>query len=413
VTTAVCDDRLESTPIPRGRGRRLLFVKDRLAWPRSSGHDVHTYYLMKALAESGNAVALATLDRPADAAIDGLTLAARFSFTERTPSVPPDGAIPISLTKWQEKFRSYWGIDRAKIGWVAAAAKAFDADAVVVVGLNVLPYLGGVTDCQRVWYAADEWVWHHLSQVKPFRPGTWKELKPALVKGLYERVYAPMLDRVWVVSDSDAKTYRRVTGYDHTDVMPNGVDADYFAPGEEPVVSNSCTFWGRLDFGPNVQALEWFVGKVWPRVRAKVPDARFDVFGFHPTSEVEKLAGRDGVTLTPDVPDLRPVVRSRAVAVLPFVSGGGIKNKLLEAAAMGMPVVATPRVTAGVMGTPPVVSASSPTGFADALVRLWADVAERDRLGKAAREWVVNNHTWAACANTALTGMGFTAKERA
>src|SRR5205807_9546105 len=104
-----------------------------------------TYYLMKALGEARHAVALATLDRPTDAAVDGLTLAARFSFAERTPSVPAEGTIPIPVTKWQEKFRSYWGVDGAKVRWVAAAAKAFDADAVIVVGLNVLPYLGGVT----------------------------------------------------------------------------------------------------------------------------------------------------------------------------------------------------------------------------------------------------------------------------
>jgi glycosyltransferase involved in cell wall biosynthesis len=359
---------------------------------------------MKALADAGHSVALSTLDRPTDAALDGLTLAARFSFAERTPSVPAEGAIPVQLTKWQEKFRSYWGIDREKIRWVAAAANAFHADGVVVVGLNVLPYLGGVTGRLRIWYAADEWVWHHLSQWKWTHVGSWKELKPALVKGLYERAYASLLDRVWFVSDQDARAYRWVTGRRNSDVVPNGVDAEYFAPGDEIPIPNSCTFWGRLDFGPNVQAIEWFIGKVWPRVRARVPDARLDIFGFHPTAAVERLAGRDGISLTPNVSDLRPEVRARMVAVFPFVSGGGIKNKILEAAAMGIPVLATPRVTAGLAGDPPVVTAESPGDFAKELIQLWQEAPRRTRLGQAARDWVTANHTWSAAARAALAG---------
>lgn len=413
MTTATCDDRLNPAGTAEAGPRRWLFVKDRLAWPRSSGHDVHAYHLMRALIEAGHSVGLATITRPTDAAVDGLSLGARFSFAERTPSVPADGTIPIPLTKWQEKFRSYWGIDPARIRWVAAAATAFDADAVVVVGLNVLPYLGAITGRLRVWYAADEWVWHHLSQVKAFRPGTWEELKPAAVKGLYERVYAPSLDRVWLVSDADATAYRRVTGFRHTDVMPNGVDADFFCPGEEAVLPNSCAFWGRLDFGPNEQAVEWFVKKVWPRVRAKVPDARFDVFGFQPTPAVVNLLGRDGTSLTPDVPDLRPEVRARAVTVLPFVSGGGIKNKLLEAAAMGLPIMATPRVTAGLAGRPPVATAASPDTFADELVRLWQDGPRRAEQGDALRSWVTEHHTWSAAAKTAIDGLACTTRIRA
>src|SRR5439155_9123833 len=106
-----------------------------------------------------------------------------------------------------------------------------------------------------------------------------------------------------------------------------------------------------------------------------------------------------------------PEVRARAVAVLPFVSGGGIKNKLLEAAAMGLPVLATPRVTAGLGGSPPVAAAGSAAGFADELIRLWGDPAARARLGTACRAWVTEHHTWAAVAAKAAAGLG--AKERA
>jgi hypothetical protein len=98
-------------------------------------------------------------------------------------------------------------------------------------------------------------------------------MRPAAVKGLYERAYGPLLDRVWVVSEADRRAMRWVAGARAVDVLPNGVDADYYAPRAAAVERETCAFWGRLDFGPNIQALEWFCGRVWPAVRRARPSA--------------------------------------------------------------------------------------------------------------------------------------------
>jgi glycosyltransferase involved in cell wall biosynthesis len=277
----------------------------------------------------------------------------------------------------------------------------------VVVGLNVLPYLGAVETALRVWYAADEWAWHHLSLVRPFQPSTWGNVREAFVKGLYERAYGPLLDRIWLVTDADRRAMRLVAGTDRLDVLPNGVDGEHFVPRPVTERERSCTFWGRLDFGPNVQALEWFCRHVWPLVCTEVPDARFTVYGFRPTDEVRVLTGRDRIELVPDLPDLRDEVARQAVVVLPFVSGGGIKNKLLEAAAMGKAIICSPRACGGLRldGVPPLCVAKSPGDWARELVRLWGDAAERSRLGTAARRWVVERHSWEAAARAALAGL--------
>ena len=143
---------------------RLLFVKDALAWPRSSGHDVHCFHMMRALAGLGHEVSLATVNRPVEEAVSGLPLRSYVCLSEWAHA--SDDSAPLPLSRMQERFRSYWGIEPARIRAVADAARACEADAVVVVGLNVLPYLGGVNGRLRVWYAADEWAWHHLSQVQ-------------------------------------------------------------------------------------------------------------------------------------------------------------------------------------------------------------------------------------------------------
>jgi glycosyltransferase involved in cell wall biosynthesis len=164
-------------------------------------------------------------------------------------------------------------------------------------------------------------------------------------------------------------------------------------------------FWGRLDFGPNIQALEWFCGKVWPIVRARVPDASFTIIGFQPTDTVRALASAPGITLTANLRDLRSSARAHAAAVLPLVSGAGIKNKLLEAAALGLPVVCTPLATGGLRGQPPLLAAAAPDAFAGHLVDLWRTPGRREELGAAMRSWVVTHHTWDATARDAMAAL--------
>ncbi|QEG32458.1 D-inositol-3-phosphate glycosyltransferase [Gemmata obscuriglobus] len=383
---------------------RLLFVKDSLSWPRSSGHDVHCFHMMQALTRLGHEVGLLTAADPLPEAVAGLPLSFQRTFPKR--GEPADGPVPNY--RWlQRKFQGYWGIDENRVRCVGQSALDMGADGVVVVGLNVLPYLGAVKGKLRVWYAADEWAWHHTSQVRLFQRHTWGEFKQALVKGLYERAYRSMLDRVWVVTNADRRAMRLVAGVRGIDVVPNGVDAEHFKPQDVPQRERSCTFWGRLDFGPNVQALEWFCGKVWPRVRAAHPDATFTVYGFSPTPAVRALVGRDGIELIPDLPDLRPAVASHQVVVFPFVSGGGIKNKFLEAAAMGKPIVCSSVALNGLRSPSESGTrlAKSPEDWAGALSELWSDAGKRAAAGTAARAWVVRHHSWDTAARTASEGL--------
>jgi glycosyltransferase involved in cell wall biosynthesis len=147
-----------------------------------------------------------------------------------------------------------------------------------------------------------------------------------------------------------------------------------------------------------VDALKWFLRRIWPVIRAAHPAASFHLFGFNPTEEVRILAQAPGVSLHPDLPDLREEVLRRQVVVLPFMSGGGIKNKLLEAAALGMPIVCTRKALSGTLGNPPMRVAKRPGEWLAALGEFWGNPAARATAGAAARKWVVANHTWAAAA---------------
>ena len=378
---------------------RLLFVKEHLSWPRSSGHDVHAYHMMRSCAALGHDVSLATSRTPSPDAVAGLPLEKVYAFG----AWPTSSAAP-ALTWLQKKFRDFYGVPEREVLAIGEIARDNRADATIVVGLRVLPYFAALSGRLRVWYAADEWTLHHLSQVRLGDGRMIENLNQAVVKGLYERSHRRLIDRVWVVSQPEQRAMRWFAGMSNVDVLPNGVDSAYFAPGPEVVEARTAVFWGRLDFGPNVQALEWFCKNVWPLIRRETPDAQFTIIGFQPSGHVRQLAASPGISLMPDVADLRSTVRRHAVVVLPFVSGGGIKNKLLEAAALGRPIVCTQAATGGLRGSAkaPLTMARDAEGFARALSELWRDPARQQTIGAALRQWVLEEHSWTEIAREAM-----------
>jgi glycosyltransferase involved in cell wall biosynthesis len=390
---------------------KFLFVKYDLHWPRAAGHDVHAYEMAKALGSLGSAVGLATVVRPTEAALDGLKLdlgvhslaPTRWS----TGSVCKVSCPPPPLTYLQRRFIRYWGIEAEWVETTCALVKQIQPDVVIAPNVQFLPLLAAIDGPIRVWYPADEYCRHHLSQFKLFAPKSWKHFLFAMINALYERTYAPCYDRAWVVTPQEAWAMRWLANARAVDIIPNGVDAEHYQPMEGQQISNSCVFWGRLESGPNVDAVKWFSRCVWRTVKTRSPSAEFYVYGFSPNRAIQRLAD-EGVKIIADAPDLRQSVCCCQVAVLPFISGGGIKNKLLEAAALGMPIVASPLACQGLEfnGGTPLVQAKSPREWVASLLALWQDVDLRRRLGHAARSWVVTQHTWEAAARRVLSALG-------
>ena len=382
---------------------RLLFVKHSLASPRASGHDVFCYHMMQSLAELGHEVSLATAVETSPEARAGLALSGHWTlgFCPRG-----SGVQYRSPTYLQRRFQSYWGIHPAQVRAVAELADHLRPHAVIAAGLEGPAYLTALRHTVRVWYAADEWVWHYLTQLRT-GGDIRTHLNQALIKGLYERTHMPAIDRVWVVSRGERHAMRWIAGAPAVDVVPLGVDARYYRGAPTPGSGRTAIFWGRLDFGPNVQGLQWFCDRVWPRVRAVAPDAQFTIVGFNPVEAIQSLHGCSGIRVRADVPDLRGEVDANAVVVLPLVSGGGVKNKLLEAASMAKAILCTPRACLGLEpdGTWPLEQASSPEDWTRALIRLWSDDRRRTALGMAARQWVTARYSWRAAASCAVTGL--------
>jgi glycosyltransferase involved in cell wall biosynthesis len=181
---------------------------------------------------------------------------------------------------------------------------------------------------------------------------------------------------VTVVADMDAAAIRASVPGTRVEVIPNGVDAERFRPRPEAdIVAGSIAFVGAMSFPPNVAAARWFTRDVLPRIRQANPDVTFTIVGRDPTPAVLALADDPAVTVTGAVDDVRPFLARAAVVVAPMVSGSGIKNKVLEAMAMGRPVAATSLAAEGVVAEAgrDLVVADGPAAFAAAVASILAD----------------------------------------
>jgi glycosyltransferase involved in cell wall biosynthesis len=380
---------------------RILFVKESQNFPRSSGHDVHGFHMMQELDRLGHSIGLLTSSQTSERAVEGVNLVFNRQFSD-LPKPKSNEVLP----GLQGRFVSYWGIAPERPHQIAELVESERFDAVVVVGLHVLPYLGSVRNTMRVWYAADEWLWHHWSQVRLFRPSSWQEIKVGAIKGLYERAFNRTTDRVWAVTSKDQSALGWVMGAKHVDVLPNGVDTDHYLPLSVEKTPRSIVFWGRLDFGPNLDAVRWFGENVWEKLRKKHPEAVWRVFGFCAQDAIRELQRRFEFELIVDLPDLRSEVQRSEIVVLPFVSGGGIKNKLLEAAAMGMPILASAKALNGISKSRGAVeTASNANDWILKLEQMWADAQRLRSDGLTNRDWVNKEYTWHAAAKIAESGL--------
>ena len=378
---------------------KVLFVKHSLDWPLSRGHDVYSYYMMKALGRLGHEVYLATSHGASPEALGGLDLRAHFHLD--------DGATPtsdITLAWLHRRMQSYYRVVERGLSVLRERIALLQPDAVIGVAVEGLAYLPAADGTVRVWYPGDELALSHFSQCLCRHPAVISNVRQGAMNALYERSYARFVDRVWVVSEEERRAMRWVAGIRTVDVLPIGVDTDVYRPNGGCARQPTAVFWGRLDAAPNVQALEWFCDHVWPSLIDREPNARFTIIGFSPSERVARLGRQLGVEVVPDVPDLSHYVLPRSVAVLPFVSGSGSKNKLLEAAALGVPIVCTARAARGLRAPweAPLIVTDGAASMSDAVAALWTDTAHCDRLAQAARQWVIRHHPWESSARVGI-----------
>jgi len=226
----------------------------------------------------------------------------------------------------------------------------------------------------------------------------WRELRRRFAQFLYVARYEFTTRKasraMTVVGEADADVLRRFLRVENVHVIPNGVDVADSDPPNRSIVP-TVMFTGVLSYPPNIDAVIYYADEVWPAVRAKLPNAVFQVVGRNPSPEISALASRPGIELHADVESVPRMLAQAWLAVAPMRNGCGIKNKILEAWSVGTPALMTPIATNGLGEAPPELML---TGEGEALsaltVELLNDATKRGTLGLIARRTAIERFSW-------------------
>lgn len=212
----------------------------------------------------------------------------------------------------------------------------------------------------------------------------------------YEQEVIPLFDAHIACSEEEQRLLREMTGKT-VHLLPSGVDTAGFRPRTEPLAGANLLFTGSLDYFPNEQGLEHFCHYCLPAIRAAVPDVTLQVVGKNPTLRLERLLERTAnAWYSYNVRDIRPFYYQSTVFVAPLLTGAGTRLKILEAMAVGLPVVSTPKGCEGLGLTEQdgVVVADDPRAMAKAIVRLLQDAPHREAVGRAGLETCRGRFSW-------------------
>lgn len=214
----------------------------------------------------------------------------------------------------------------------------------------------------------------------------------------YERRHLGRVADLIFVSSVDRDSATRNCPSSDTWVVPNGVDTDYFkSAGRSASVPNQLLFTGVMDYEPNHDAMMYFIEQILPRIRQEIPETSLVIAGRNPRSALQSRVQQcDRVLLTGYVDDMRPYFETSSVYIAPLRSGAGMKNKVLEAWAMGIPVVATSVSCSGIAVDRGrnILIADSPEIFSEHVISLLRDPGLRGVLAQEGRHTAETRYSW-------------------
>ncbi|MDQ4078674.1 MAG: glycosyltransferase [Chloroflexota bacterium] len=183
-----------------------------------------------------------------------------------------------------------------------------------------------------------------------------------------------------------------------TSIVPNGVDLEFWKRSSRQLGRNAIVFTGAMNYRPNSDAAMHLIEEILPRVRHLVPDVHLWIVGRDPRPDLIRAGERSGVTVTGFVEDVRPYLERATVFAAPLRFGAGVQNKVLEAMAMEVPVVASSLAADGLRTEkgqqPPIQTSDDPGRFADTIGKVLVERSRNNLPDAEARCFVASHYVW-------------------
>lgn len=327
---------------------RILFLAHRLPYPPNKGDKIRSFWELKTLSERHDVDLFCFYDDPQDQLqVSNLRNYCRSCYAE--PVSPLGSRIRALCALLRGRpFTTAFFYSPSMAKRVAEAVKSNLYDLVFVFGSSMAQYaepwpnLPKILDLVDV--DSDKWVQYSNHSRGPLAR-LWRIEGHRLE--ICESTLVQVFDNTLVCTEAEAILLRTKAYNGKISVLQNYLDLDYYRPDIVPIsekirsLQPYVIFTGTMDYFPNIDAVLFFCQAVLPVIRLQVPKLRFVIAGRSPSPQVLRLADDPFVEVTGAVPDIRPYLQGASVAVAPMRIARGVQNKILEALAMDVPVVAS------------------------------------------------------------------------
>jgi polysaccharide biosynthesis protein PslH len=378
-----------------------LFITEQFPWPLNDGGNLRTWHVLEGLCRDRRVTLLS--HEPAHSHADAARLPANLdrAMTVAKPALVQrlwSNVRRLGATRWPLFILKNWSEPLLALADELLARGSFDA-----IHFNHLDTAAFAL--VRNWPQAKVFDTHNClaamagqvarERTNPLR--SWIFAREARLLERLERRVALLMNTSLVCSRDDGQKFRHVCSEGNYDVVPNGVDTDYFQGTQSgDPEQGTIVLTGAMNYYPNEQAALFFCRDVLPLVRAAGRLVRTYIVGKQPTPRVKALHNDRDIFVTGAVPDVRPYVERAGAVIVPLQHGSGTRLKILEAFAMGKPVVSTRLGAEGIEAADgrEILLADDATQFAARVVQLLDDRELGSKMGLAARRLVESRYAW-------------------
>lgn len=378
---------------------KILYVLPQLPWPADRGGKIVQYHLIRGMSERHDVRVAALVHHESDE-----------EHARAFRDICPDLVTFPAGSRWSpwrlvraafslKPYKAHRFFNPALAAWIAQCVENAPPDVIHCQNYYTAQYVTGREPCGRVLYKEnfEALLLDRFVRDSGHNPLLRLAALPEVARTRrYEVALCGRFHRVVMISEPDREQFARYRPAAPLSVLPPGIDLDAYRPSDKKPEEGRVIFTGAMDYFPNVSAVEFFCSEVWPQVREAIPRADFYIVGQRPEAGVLKWDGRQGVTVTGRVEDVRPYLEEASVYVVPLRSGGGVRLKILEAMAMGKAIVSTPIGAEGlaVRDGENILLRQDASSMAAAVVELLTDADLRRKYETAARAFAERHGGW-------------------
>jgi sugar transferase (PEP-CTERM/EpsH1 system associated) len=386
---------------------KILIIAQRCPYPPNKGEKIRTFHQLKFFNECGHDVILASPYEDETEQRHFEELDQHYCLevvSEKLPAKPirlisgvlKNTALSISnfySIKLQSKIDDILVSHNIDVVFCSASSVSeYIFRSKVYAKLNKPPAL--IMDFMDV--DSDKWMQYKKSHRWPLSAVYGRESR--LIANVEANI-VKKFDQCLLITQTEVDLFQSIHGnVNNLSAIENGLDTSMFYP---PINARQTDnpyflFAGVMDYAPNIDAVMWFIDLVWPAVKIKWPNAKFCIAGMNPTEKIKKLQLKEGIEVTGFVDDIKPYFDKTNIFIAPFKIARGVQNKVLQAFACGLPVIASSMGAEGIRYNveQDILLADTPEQFINSIEQLTSNEGCYEHISNNALKNITNHYSW-------------------